>query len=128
MAFAVNLDTTQDVGSTTEEVPVVARTPVDYESVWLDKTEVGTFKIYNNRSGNSGVTFKVESTNPNSHATLWLTTPSGITVTGSLRQVRPSNGDVYFRLLNSVKGTYTVNYQGFPAGGAGMRIMCWMYD
>ena len=104
-----------------------SRAPVDYESVWLDKAKIGSFKIHNSRSGRTGVTWKVESEAPNSYATIYMMNPLGLIVLNS-KTIRPSDGDVALQLVNGVKGDYTVHYQGFPSLNKGMRIMCWMYD
>ena len=106
---------------------VTPRTPMDYAGIWLDKEDLGSFTISNSRNGSTGVTFKVESSNVNSYATMWLVNPNGNTVVGSQHTIRPADGDVYFR-ITGIKGTYKVMYQGFPKQGAGMRLMCWMYD
>ncbi len=100
------------------------RTPVDYESEWVDRNASGDFPIYNSRSGEMGVTWKVESSSNASHARIWMTLPGGLPFL-STRYIYPSNGDVYFR-TNGVVGQYTVHY--FAYTDVGMRIMCWMYD
>lgn len=100
------------------------RTPVDYASVWLDRSEWGSFTIYNSRSGKTGVTWKVESPSSKSHAQIYMTTPQGLLYLDT-RDVYEADGDVYFR-VNGVKGNYTVHY--IATTTVGMRIMCWMYD
>lgn len=101
-----------------------ARTAVDYESVWVNNSEWGSFTIYNSRSGKTGVTWKVESPSSKSHAQIYMTTPQGLLFLDT-RDVYEANGDVYFR-TTGVKGTYTIHY--IATTTVGMRIMCWMYD
>lgn len=110
---------------TNTETPT-PRTPVDYESKWVDSTVYGdSFTIYNHRSGNAGVTWGVESSSESSYAQIWMTSPSGVVVLAT-RTVRPSSGEVVFRLTNSARGRYTVHFNAYTR--VGIRVMCWMYD
>ena len=103
-----------------------ARTAVDYESKWVNSTVYGdSFTIYNHRSGNAGVTWGVESSSASSYAQIWMTNPLGLVVLNT-RTVRPSDGEVVFRLTNSSNGRYTVHFNAYTT--VGIRVMCWMYD
>lgn len=105
-------------------VESIARTPVDYESVWLNKSEVGSFQIHNSRNGKVGITWKVESSSNDSHAQIYMTNSYGLVILTTY-DVHPSDGDVYFKTTGNI-GYYTVHY--IAETTVGMRIMCWMYD
>lgn len=110
--------------SESESKEKLARAPMDYESMWVNKTQPGSFSIYNNRSGNMGVTWKVESSSNSSHARIWMEAPGHLPFLQT-KDIYPSDGDVYFR-TNGIRGTYTIHFDAFT--NVGMRIMCWMYD
>lgn len=101
-----------------------ARTPVDYESVWLNKSKSGSFRIHNSRNGKVGITWKVESSSNDSHAQIYMTNSYGLVVLATY-DVHPYDGDVFFRTTGA-KGYYTLHY--IAETTVGMRIMCWMYD
>ncbi len=102
------------------------KSPVDYESKWINSSTTGdSFPIYNNRSGECGVTWAVESSSNESYAQIWMSNSLGLPILNT-RTVRPSDGEVVFRLKNSSKGYYTVHFLAHTT--VGMRIMCWMYD
>lgn len=99
-----------------------------YESVWLDKSASGNFKINTSNSGTIGITLKVESSSDDSFAYITMRNPAGKTFTGDGYYVKPSTngGDgEYFKYYGASAGTYTVDY--VASTQVGMRIMCWIY-
>lgn len=98
-----------------------------YESVWLDKSASGNFKIKTTNSGNIGITLKVESSSDSSFAYISMRNPAGTTFTGDGYYVdrKTNNGDGEYFNYYGKSGTYTVDY--IASTTVGMRIMCWMY-
>ncbi len=100
---------------------------VDYESVWLDKGEVGKFTIYNTHSGKVGITIGVEAASDASWAQVHIITPSGNTIyMNHAMPIRASDGEILAKMPSASTGTYTVRYTASTSEG--MRIMCWMYN
>ena len=100
---------------------------VDYESVWLDKSSVGKFTIYNTHSGKVGITIGVEAASDASWAQVYITTPKGnVIFMNQSMPIRDSDGEILAQMPSASTGTYTVHYTASTSEG--MRIMCWMYN
>jgi|GEM_PF-3631158 len=96
-----------------------------YGNVWCSRSTTGSFNVYNTVKGSTGVTWKVESSDKNAYAQMYMMAPNGLVVLAT-RTVRPSNGDVRFTLKNGSIGNYRVHYIA-STNSSGMRVMCWMY-
>lgn len=93
---------------------------------WVDdNTLTGYFPVRNTHTGKVGVTWKVEASDPNDYAQIYMENPNGLTVL-TTKSVYAKDGDVHLTLTNGVAGTYKVRYIAVK-NTEGMRIMCWTY-
>lgn len=117
----------------------VVRTPVgadddgisplstDYNSVWLDSSGSGEFKVYTSNTGTVGITLKVESSSNESFAYISIKKPDGSYFKNKLL-IDPTSGNgngKEYTIFFAKSGSYTIEYTAWTE--VGMRIMCWMY-
>lgn len=129
LCFALLFTTTSyaaETPSNNKLVTVESSRTTYYESTWLNNSSSGKFPIYCGKSGNVGITFKVESSSNSSWAMIQLQDSNGNAKT-QLVYVDPTTngGDGYYTHINIPTGTYYVSFSASTS--VGMRIMCWMY-
>lgn len=132
-SFVISEDATvvyQDDEMTIVETPVTTSsvTPrsTDYNSVWLDSSSTGSFRVYTSNTGTVGITLKVESSSNNSSAVLSVQKPNGSYFKNDVFLTPgQSGGEVQYTILFASSGSYTIHYSAYTE--VGMRIMCWMY-
>lgn len=98
----------------------------NYGYAWTTSKMGGSsFPLRNTHKGDIGLTLKIEGSDPDDRARIYLKKPNGTyALTSTL--IRASAGDVRFILEDAVVGTYTVHYV-VEQNTNGMRIMAWTY-
>lgn len=98
----------------------------NYGYAWTtSKMGTSSFPLRNTHTGDSGLTLKIEGSDPNDRARIMLQRPNGTYAINSAI-IRAGAGDVRFTLYDAVVGTYTVWYT-VEQNVNGMRIMAWTY-
>lgn len=122
----------QDDDMTIVETPVdtnsfgVSPLSTDYNSVWLDSSSNGSFKVYTSNAGTIGITLKVESSSDNCSALISIKKPNGSYYKNNIFLTPTQNGgEGQYKIYFASSGSYTYEYSAYT--DAGMRIMCWMY-
>ena len=97
----------------------------NYGYAWVDDYKTGSFTVNNTITGRMGVTFKIEASDLNAHAQIWMENPYGLTIIAT-KDVYVKDYDVHMVIASGVKGVYKVHY--IPLTVIDMRIMCWTYS
>lgn len=120
----------QDDEMTIVETPVdtldVSPRTTDYNSVWLDSSSTGSFRVYTSNTGTVGITLKVESSSDSSCAYISVQKPNGSYFKNKVLLTPATNGgEAQYTIYFASSGSYTIEYSAYTT--VGMRIMCWMY-
>lgn len=98
----------------------------DYNSVWLDSSGSGEFKVYTSNTGTVGITLKVESSSNSSSAVISVKKPNGSYYKNNVFLTPGEDGgEAKYTIFFAKSGSYTIEYTAYTK--VGMRIMCWMY-
>ena len=124
----------QDDEMTIVETPIdtdasalgVSPLSTDYNSVWLDSSSNGSFKVYTSNTGTIGITLKVESPAAGSSAIISVKKPNGSYFKNNVFLTPDEDGgEKQYKIYFAQSGSYTYEYSAYTT--VGMRIMCWMY-